>query len=127
MNDTCDRTVLIVEDDADLRGAIAEILTDSGYRAEQAGGGQEALDRLAREKRPCIVLLDLMMPEVDGFEVRETMTANEAMRDIPVVVLTAHANRREVAQRLGDTPVLPKPLDIGKLLSTIERHCKHEG
>jgi CheY-like chemotaxis protein len=82
--------VLVVDDEADARALVRDILTAGGYRVTEAADGREALEAIARE-RPALVVLDLMMPELDGFEVLEHLGADPALRELPVVVLTALA------------------------------------
>jgi CheY-like chemotaxis protein len=81
-------SVLLVEDDADTREVMARTLDNAGWEVSEAGNGREALDQLAREK-PRLILLDLMMPVMDGFEFLLEMRANADWQDIPVIVLTA--------------------------------------
>jgi CheY-like chemotaxis protein len=80
--------ILIVEDDVEIRELLAEMLADAGYRVEVAANGAEGLQRLAGE-RPCVVILDLMMPVMDGFAVLEHMRSDFRLQDVPVVVVTA--------------------------------------
>ena len=84
------RTVLIVDDDEDVRSSVAEVLEDVGYCAETAENGLDALKRMVVEHvRPALILLDLMMPEMDGFEFLENIRKVDRWSDIPTVVLTA--------------------------------------
>src|SRR5438128_8871587 len=81
--------VLIVEDDADLRDMMAQLLTIEGFSATTVANGREALDYLTRGDRPDVILLDLMMPVMDGWEFRRTQLADPALADVPVIVLSA--------------------------------------
>jgi CheY-like chemotaxis protein len=92
--------VLVVVDDDHLRALIAQALADEGYEVRTAGSGRGAL-RMLTEWRPGVILLDLMMPEMDGFEVLERMRRHEAWRDIPVIVVTAKDLTREDIDRLN--------------------------
>src|SRR5690348_15367872 len=93
MNRQSCRHVLVVEDDEDVREAEATILRDHGHVVSEATNGQEALDFLRNApKKPCIVLLDLMMPVMTGWEVLEAIDAEPDLQDIPIVVLTAVTN-----------------------------------
>ena len=92
--------VLVVDDDAKSRDVLRRTLTKEGWTVAEAANGREALDHLERG-RPVLVLLDLMMPEMDGFEVLERMRRDEAWRDIPVIVVTAKDLTREDIDRLN--------------------------
>jgi PAS domain S-box-containing protein len=87
-SDGQERSVLIADDDAGARTLLARILRDEGWRVVEAGNGREALERVARH-RPTMILLDLMMPVMDGFEVAHQLHLNPKWRDIPIVVITA--------------------------------------
>jgi CheY-like chemotaxis protein len=123
----CERTVLIVEDDADIRGAIAEVLTDGNYRALEASNGADALDELrAAAPHPCVILLDVMMPVMDGKEFRNVQRDDEALREIPVVVLSAHADATVLAEQMEVAGFLKKPVDLVTLLQTVEQFCARD-
>jgi CheY-like chemotaxis protein len=83
------KTVLVVEDDDTLRGALQMVLEWEGYRVTSASNGREALDLLNRPDRPSVVLLDLMLPELDGWQVRQAMKDDPRLAAIPVVVVSA--------------------------------------
>jgi CheY-like chemotaxis protein len=123
----CERTVLIVEDDADIRGAIAEVLTDGNYRALEASNGADALDELrAAAPHPCVILLDVMMPVMDGKEFRNMQRDDEALREIPVVVLSAHDDATVLAEQMEAAGFLRKPVDLVTLLQTVEQFCARD-
>jgi CheY-like chemotaxis protein len=111
------RTILIAEDDADAREQIRLLLERQGYRVRTAGNGQEALNLLRADPPPELILLDLMMPVLDGWEVRRRQLADPALAAIPVVVLTA-VNETD---RLGDVGYLLKPIDPDELLAVLQR------
>jgi CheY-like chemotaxis protein len=120
----CDRTVLVVEDDQEVRDAIAEVLEDSEYKALAASNGAEALERLrTAAPQPCVILLDVMMPTMDGWQFRAAQQSDPAMRDIPVVLLSAHTDVKSAAAAMQVAGFLPKPVAIDKLLKTVERFC----
>ncbi len=109
-------TILLVEDDPDVRDAVADILEEHGYRVVTANNGEEALKHLQQEKlRPSIVLLDLMMPVMDGWQFREIQKNDPAISDIPVIALTAHLELRSV----DAVAHLRKPLALDLLLETV--------
>jgi CheY-like chemotaxis protein len=123
----CARTVLIVEDDADTRDAIVEVLTDRNYRALEASNGADALDELrAAAPHPCVILLDMMMPVMDGTEFRNLQRVDKALRGIPVVVLSAHADATALADEMQAEGFLRKPVDLVTLLRTVEQFCARD-
>jgi len=117
---TCN--VLVVEDDKDLRQMLAQLLTAEGFVAEVAENGRVALDALTGGLRPRVILLDLMMPVMDGFAFRAAQRSQPAIADIPIVVLTAIAER-ERAQPLHAVATLRKPIDFAKLIDTLRACC----
>jgi CheY-like chemotaxis protein len=121
---TCDRTVLVVEDDLEVRDAIAEVLADSEYKALAASNGVEALERLRGGSiRPCLILLDVMMPGMDGWEFRAEQERDPRVKDIPVVLLSAHTDVKSAAAQMKAAGFLAKPVTIDSLLETVERFC----
>ncbi|HET9598274.1 MAG TPA: response regulator [Anaeromyxobacteraceae bacterium] len=114
-------SVLIAEDDTDIRSALASILRSEGYRVVSACDGREALDLLRGGLRPDVILLDLMMPVMTGAEFRTAQLADPALAHIPVVVLSADGRFREAGRLLGAAEAFAKPFDVAALLSTIER------
>jgi CheY-like chemotaxis protein len=122
---SCDGLVMVVEDDADIREAITEILQDNEYASVAAANGREAIERLrAQSTRPCLILLDLMMPEMDGWEFRALQRRDSELSAIPVVVLTAHTNLPHVMKVLQVAACLEKPVSIDTLLTTVEHFCR---
>lgn len=113
--------VLAVDDDYDVLLALQDVLEMEGYRVIPARSGQEALDLLRRGLRPAVILLDLMMPDVSGWEFRHQQQADRALADIPVVVVSGQGlSSREVAT-LGVAGYLKKPVDLEQLLSMVGR------
>lgn len=120
---TAHRPILIVEDDADLREMMAQLLVLEGYRAEAVANGRDALEYLRQGDRPDLILLDLMMPVMDGWEFRRRQREDPALAGVPVVVLSALDQTR--AADLGGTAFLKKPLDFDRLLELVRQHCRH--
>lgn len=117
------KRVLIVEDSADLQELLSHLLAGEGHQMFCAGNGKEALDILRAMKLdelPDIILLDLMMPEMDGFEFREIQLNTQALSKIPVVVMTADSNANLQADRLQAQQILKKPVDLQVILSVID-------
>src|SRR5262245_19486260 len=110
--------VLVVEDDDALREAVAEAIADAGYPVTQAENGRVALDRM-REHSPCLVVLDLMMPVLDGWKVVHEMDGDPMLAAIPICVVSAQT--RVAPPR--NACFLRKPVSLPDLLRTIEEHC----
>jgi CheY-like chemotaxis protein len=112
--------VMIVEDDFDVRTLFADSLSEAGYEVETASNGREALEllRAGQVPVPGVILLDLMMPIMDGWKMREELLADPALHAIPVVMMTA-------SRGIGGGPddVLLKPFPLEALLATVERYC----
>jgi CheY-like chemotaxis protein len=117
------RSILIVEDDSDLRQALSEVLRDEGYSVAMAADGREALDRLRRDLRPSLILLDLTMPVMNGWQFRAEQRQDPALSAIPVVVLSAGEHLAEQMVPLGIDDYVAKPIELNHLLQTIERYC----
>jgi CheY-like chemotaxis protein len=113
--------ILLVEDDVDVREALAEALEDEGFEIHRAGDGQEALDYLNAGGRPGLILLDLSMPRMSGVEFRRAQQQDPAIAGLPVVVLSADSRMRESATALDAAGAVEKPIDLDLLLSVIER------
>ena len=114
------RTILVVDDDEFNRSVLATVLVETDYRVEEAGSGAAALERLRRGGVD-LVLLDLVMPGMDGYEVLERVRSDRALKDVPVVVLSGEDDRASRARslELGATGYLPKPLDFEALAATL--------
>jgi CheY-like chemotaxis protein len=115
--------ILLVEDDAASREAIALALQLQGYQVATAANGREALDRLRDDCRPCLILLDLMMPVLDGWQFRARQQRDPALASIPVIVVSADGSVRQKAASLGAADYLETPVEVDKLLAVVERHC----
>ena len=121
------RMVLVVEDDRDVREAIAEVLADSDYVALPASNGAEALERLrAATQRPCVILLDIMMPMMDGWQFRVEQQRDASIKDIPVVVLSAGVDAGETAKKMEAVGYLRKPVALEQLLGVVKQFCGSE-
>jgi CheY-like chemotaxis protein len=113
--------VLIVEDDEDVREMMQLLLRSHGYETAIASNGQEALTRM-RERRPCVVLLDMHLPVMDGWEFRERQLQDPAIDNVPVVGMTAMFYPEDVERKLG-FPCLGKPVDFPSVMRAVERTC----
>jgi two-component system response regulator VicR len=117
------RRILCIEDEPEMIDLIRLILERKGFEVLGAVGGQEGLGAIRREK-PDLVLLDLMMPDIDGWEVYRQMKADEEIRDIPVVVVTAKAQSIDKVLGLHIAKVddyVTKPFGPGDLLEAVDR------
>ena len=117
------RLVLVVEDDADFREALVSALEHAGYEVIAAVNGAAALQLLQWRIVPSVVLLDLMMPVMDGRTFREHQLADPALASIPVIVLSADAQAEDLATSPGVHAVLKKPVDLEVLLQKLEGLC----
>jgi CheY-like chemotaxis protein/predicted transcriptional regulator len=115
--------VLVVDDDADIRQQLAEILAEEGYDVITAANGREALERLRDGGRPSLILLDLRMPVMDGWALRAELKKDPRMQQIPVVLLSGQGNAREEATRLDAHACLVKPVPYPTLLGTVQKFC----
>ncbi len=109
-------TVLVAEDDADIRLMMKLLLGMKGYRVLEAGDGQETLD-VAREARPDVILMDLQLPRLNGFAVARFLRQTDALRAVPIIVVSAHdpAKHRNLALAAGCNAYVQKPIDIDRL------------
>jgi CheY-like chemotaxis protein len=117
-------TVFIVEDDVDTREMIGRFLELEGFAVETAANGRQALDRLDAGTRACVILLDLMMPVMDGWEFRRQQIRHAALAKIPVIVFSAAG--RERMRQIDANDYLAKPVDLDELLQRVSRFCSRE-
>src|SRR5689334_4531116 len=118
------RSVLIVEDDEDIRELLADVLRDQGYPVLTAKNGIEALASLrSGAKHPGLILLDLMMPVMNGFQFLEAFRGDPDLKSIPVTVVTAHGALAAAERDALAVPILAKPVALPVLLETVARHC----
>ncbi len=121
---TGEKSILIVEDDTDLREALVQVLRDEGYEAAGAVHGLEALAHLrSRVAKPCLILLDLTMPVMNGWQFRAEQRQDPRLSGIPVVVLSAGSNLAEQIADLQVRDYVQKPIRLPDLLDTIHRYC----
>jgi CheY-like chemotaxis protein len=113
--------LLVVEDDPDVREAISDVLRDAGYGITSAGDGDEALRALQAGLKPVAILLDLMMPGMNGYEFRAQQRADPAIADIPVIVLSAMRGAEADATSLSAAGCVMKPARVDDLLEMVSR------
>lgn len=114
------RSLLVVDDDASIREVLTAILASQGYPVVTAAEGEEALALLHEGLRPCLVLLDLRMPGMDGRAFREEQMKEAELALIPVVILTGDRDGAEIAAALG-TEHITKPIELDQLLALVSR------
>jgi len=115
--------ILIVDDHDDVREALVAVLEAEGYATAAAVNGAEALEYLhSVPVRPCLILLDLMMPVMDGSEFRERQLAERELATIPVIIVSAYGQRTQ-GRALGAVAYVPKPIDVERLMNVVRLHC----
>lgn len=118
------KAVLVVDDDADIRSTVREILEDEGYRVTDAANGFEALRQLREGSAPNLILLDLSMPVMSGSEFRFEQRKDPSLASIPVVVVSAVGSLDMKVAPLEAAAFLRKPVQLDELLGVVERYCR---
>ena len=116
--------LLLVDDDDAIRESLREALEEDGFEVVTAANGREALDRLRNSPCPSAILLDLMMPVMNGWEFRDAQLSDPSLRAIPVLVISASGSSPQTLRlQLGDGELIPKPVPYGGLLKALSRVC----
>ena len=116
--------LLLVEDEDAIRESLGEALAGDGFEVMMAANGWEALQLLRNAPRPSAILLDLMMPVMDGWDFRRQQLNDPSLRDIPVLVVSASGSSPErLRMQLGDVELIPKPVPYAQLLKALGRLC----
>ena len=115
--------LLVVEDERDIRDAISNLFDFNACTVRNAMDGQQAVAHLRDGYRPCVILLDLSMPTMDGIAFRGEQKALDGCADIPVIVVSGRDDGNEVAVTLGASAFLKKPVRATVLLTAVDRHC----
>lgn len=119
------KQVMVIDDDADIRQSVREVLEDAGYRVEVASNGRDALDRLIRgDFQPRVILLDLMMPVMDGHTFMEELGRLPRSESIAVIIFSAHTHPKQAFSELKVAGYLRKPVrrsDLIKAVSALAR------
>ena len=114
-------SILVVDDDADTRELLRVALSADGYRVSTADDGREALDHLRSHDETCVVLLDLMLPQMDGIHFRSAQLRDRSLAWIPLIVMSGAVDGDRQARALGAREVLRKPLDLDELRQAVGR------
>lgn len=121
------RTVLVVEDCADTRGFMTYLVQSFGYRVLEASDGLEAVAK-AKQFRPNLILMDLSMPKMDGYEATQIIRDFEDLKKLPIVAVTAmNKDEWDKAIEAGCNEVVPKPVDFQRLKTVVNRHIGGSG
>lgn len=118
---TCDR-ILVIEDEADIRETIKDILELEGFSVETAENGQVGLEKLHSSDRPCLILLDLMMPVMNGWQFLDEVRQQDILATIPIVVVSAAADVTDVKRQYG-CDIMKKPASIDALMEIARSYC----
>jgi CheY-like chemotaxis protein len=113
-------TVLVVDDDAEIRQALAELLQDEEYSVLLAANGKEALDLIARGLKPDVILLDVMMPVMDGWHFLSARLRDPDLVEVPIIIISAGQEAEREARKVGVFEVAKKPLHVDDLIHRIE-------
>jgi CheY-like chemotaxis protein len=116
------KSVLIVEDDRDIREPMRELLQEEGYKVECASTGKEALQMIQKSLAPGIILCDLMMPQMNGIEFVENLRLHDKEAANAVIILSAANHAKAAAEELG-VGFLRKPIDLEDLLKKVQQYC----
>lgn len=117
--------ILLIEDETDLRETLKELLELSGFKVKTAANGQEGLQQLDEAGHPCLILIDLMMPVMNGWEFLAALRKDhqQVLATVPVVVVSAAVNLADVQHEFG-CRAMNKPVDIDRLIALALEHCE---
>jgi DNA-binding NtrC family response regulator len=117
------RSILVIDDDDDVREALATFLQMKGFDVQEAANGREGLMHLSDPDKICLILLDLFMPEMNGWAFREEQTRDGRIAGIPVVVMSADTHAAKAAVSPGVIAAFGKPIEFDALLKVVHQHC----
>ena len=116
------KDVLVVEDESYLCELLSDVIESEGHTARKASNGLEALERM-KERKPQLVLLDLMMPIMDGWEFMEALRANPQWDGVPIVIITAIYDVKRTQEETGARAVITKPFDIDQITEIVRLYA----
>ena len=116
------KTILVVDDEAELRNVLVMRLSNSGYETIEAGNGKDAIN-IAKEKKPDLIILDIMMPDMDGMSASQQLKDNESTKDIPIIFLTGLQDKdsEQTDHLSGDNIIFAKPYNSNELLVVVKK------
>jgi CheY-like chemotaxis protein len=114
--------ILVVEDDEDIRSLLKDLLEPEGYVVDMAANG--AAVRVCADSLPALVLLDLMLPLIDGYEVSRRLRADPRTADVPIIILSASTRAWQAVSQIGADGYLEKPFDLTMLLRTVAAYAR---
>ncbi len=114
------KSILVVEDNKEIQNSLRAALEVEGYSVFTADNGKEGIEQLAKIPTPCMILLDLMMPVMNGWEFVEEISKDIMLSAIPVVVVSAFGDKKGTPKTDG---YIQKPIDLDALLNTVSKHC----
>lgn len=120
MEEAHEKSILVVEDNKEIQESLKMALEIEGYNVFTADNGKEGMEQLAKIPPPCMILLDLMMPVMNGWEFVEEINKNLMLSDIPIVVVSAFGDKKGTPKTDG---YIQKPIDLDALLNTVCKHC----
>jgi CheY-like chemotaxis protein len=123
MTCTSVQTILIVDDHEDIRDSLAELLSEEGYDVAVAANGREALRYLQQNRAPCLILLDLMMPVMNGYEFRTIQQGDPGLAGIPVAVVSGREDAPQNAMKMNAIGCFTKPVNLDALLEVVVECC----
>jgi len=124
MQSSCSQIVLVIDDDRNVAEALMEVLESEGYEVQTADNGRSALNQLRGGLRPCAILLDLMMPVMDGWDFRQEQMRDADLKEIPVVVISAAGFSADtVRAQFGGVEYLTKPFELTSFVRTVRQFC----
>lgn len=115
--------ILLIEDNTDLRETLEDILRYEGYNIISVANGEQAIQHLKSQPTPCLILLDLMMPVMSGWEFRSQQLRDPEIAAIPVVIISGAGDVQKQAALLNVAEFLTKPIEVSLLLEVVRRHC----
>jgi CheY-like chemotaxis protein len=116
--------ILVVEDDSAIREVLTDVLESEGYEVLNAANGREAIQLLQHSLPPCLILLDLMMPVMNGWQFRDVQRQDPLLAPVPVVVISADSDLPSKAAAIHANDFLKKPIELNRLLDTVEHYCR---
>src|SRR5215510_9182926 len=114
------RNILLIEDESDIRAILKDVLELEGYLVYTASNGKEGMETLLEMPTPCLILLDLMMPVMNGWEFADALEADRVYADIPIVILSAFSDPEKRIRAKGS---IKKPVDVDVLFALVRKYC----